>query len=317
MTTELAPVKDQPTGQMQIFNQQQLDLIKNTVMPGSTNDELELFVNICKRTGLDPFARQIYAVERRYKDNNNQWQKKFEFQTSVDGFRLIAERSGKYEGQTETEWCGPDGKWVNVWVKKEFPKAARVGVYKTGHREPTYAVARWESYVQTYFKNNQQQVGKMWAKMPDLMLAKCAECLALRKAFPNELSGMYAKEEMAQSENEPQGGESRPPQQKQIEQKTPGGLTMPQLKRTFAIAGEKNWSNDDIKSAMHQLVNKESTKELNKQEYDFLCDFFENNGPEAVEPPVESGQDYEAQHEVVNHATGEVWEPQDFPQGGD
>jgi phage recombination protein Bet len=162
---------------------------------------VEAFLAQCRRTGLDPIARQIYCLPRK-----THGQTKWTIQISIDGARLIAERSGKYEGQTETEWCGTDGQWTDVWLSDEFPKAARVGVFKAGFREALYATAKWDSYVQTrpVWRNRQivgQEVGSMWQKMPDLMLAKCAEALALRKAFPNDLSGLYTSDEMAQASN--------------------------------------------------------------------------------------------------------------------
>lgn len=180
------------------FSDKEIQLIKDQICRGASNEELELFVKICKRTGLDPFARQIYSVER--------WDNKLKRmvhqpQTSVDGLRLIAERSGKYEGQTKAEWCGEDGVWKDVWLSDKNPSAARIGVHKAGHREATYAVARWQSYAVTYRDkmSGQDKLSPMWTKMPDLMLAKCAESLALRKAFPNELSGVYSGEEMEQA----------------------------------------------------------------------------------------------------------------------
>ncbi len=182
----------------QHFTNDEITIIKQQIMPGATNNDLNLFSMVCCRTGLDPFSRQIYAVSRW--DNMSQMNK-WSYQTSVDGFRLIAERSGAYLGQTEALWCGSDGVWVDVWLKNEPPMASKVGVYKKGHKEPIYAVARFSSYAQT---KKGGELTAMWRKMPDVMIAKCAECLALRKAFPNELSGLYTGEEMAQSENSEQ-----------------------------------------------------------------------------------------------------------------
>lgn len=149
------------------------------------------FLAHCARTGLDPIARQIYCIARK-----SRGQLKWQTQVSIDGARLVAERSGQYEGQTTPEFTGDGTTWTSVWLGPGFPKAARVGVYRRGFREALFAVALWDAYVQTKYNG---EISDMWSKMGPLMLAKCAEMLALRKAFPQDLSGLYTAEEMAQA----------------------------------------------------------------------------------------------------------------------
>lgn len=177
---------------------------------------VEAFLAHCRRTGLDPIARQIYAIYR-----GGKWG----IQISIDGARLVAERTGRYEGQTPTQWTDDGVTWVDVWLKDSEPRAARVGVFRAGFREPLYAVANWDSYVVTKdeWKDGRRTgnviVSDMWQKFGPLMLGKCAEMLALRKAFPQDLSGLYSTEEMAQATGEPAAAPpAAPPPPRPVEQ---------------------------------------------------------------------------------------------------
>ncbi|NDG01371.1 MAG: phage recombination protein Bet [Synechococcaceae bacterium WBB_32_011] len=163
------------------WTQEQTQLISSTIAPGCTPDELKLFSYACQRSGLDPFSRQIYAIKRGGK---------LTIMTSIDGLRSIAERTGQLDGSS-TEWCGDDGIWADVWLGKTPPAAAKTVIYRKGASHPFVGVARFQDY----------NAGQgLWSKMPAAMIAKCSEALALRKAFPADLSGLYSSDEMEQAE---------------------------------------------------------------------------------------------------------------------
>jgi len=156
----------------------QVDLIRRTVAEKATNDELALFLYQAHRTGLDPLARQIYCVKRGNRAT---------IQTGIDGYRLLAARTGAYAGNDDPEYLGEE---------EGHPLQATATVWKivAGQRCPFTATARWSEY------RVEGDSGMMWRRMPYLMLGKCAESLALRKAFPAELSGLYTDDEMAQAD---------------------------------------------------------------------------------------------------------------------
>ena len=167
-----------------VWTPEQTQLISTTIAPGCSADELRLFAYACQRTGLDPFSKQIYAIKRGGK---------MTIQAGIDGLRAIAERTGELDGSS-TEWCGDDGQWVDVWLAAKPPAAAKTIIYRKGASHPFVGVARFADY----------NAGQgLWSKMPAAMIAKCSEALALRKAFPANLSGVYSTDEMEQAAIEP------------------------------------------------------------------------------------------------------------------
>ncbi len=204
---------DQP-----FFNEDQKKLIREHLLKDAPEFEVERFIMTCERTGLDCFSRQIYGRVQNKKvmrGGREEWIPEVVIITSIDGLRAVAERSNEYRGQTHPEWWGVDldntGKagWQQVWLgsDRHTPDAARVGVYRQGFVEPVYGVARYLSYVQYGKGQGEKRPNPFWSKMPDVMLSKCAEANALRKAFPLMLSGIYLEEEIrheTDGDNEPQ-----------------------------------------------------------------------------------------------------------------
>ena len=143
----------------------------------ATPGDLAVFMHVSQRTGLDPFSRQIYMIAR-----GGKWT----IQTGIDGFRVIAARHREYAGQVGPEWCGDDGNWRPFWAGQTPPVAARVGVLHRDFDQPVWGVAMFSEFTAG---------NSMWKDKSAHMLAKCAEALALRKAFPHDLAGLLTPEE--------------------------------------------------------------------------------------------------------------------------
>lgn len=175
------------------FSASHIDLIKDMYFKGSSNEEFLMFVHVCKKTGLDPAMRQIFPVKRW---DNKTGKETMTIQTGIDGYRLIAERTGRYApGREPSYQYDNSGKLISAtaYVKKQTADG-------TWHE--IAATAFYDEYVQTFLdkKTGQKKPTQFWQNMQHNQLAKCAEALALRKAFPGDLSGIYTQEEMMQAD---------------------------------------------------------------------------------------------------------------------
>jgi hypothetical protein len=171
MSSQLARKGDKVTS-IGEWSEEKIGLLKRTLMPkGASDDELQLFLATAQRMGLDPFAQQIRAIRRKeWNADTNQMESKISIEPGIDGFRLVAHRTGEVEAQLGPYWCGPDGKWVDAWLSETPPAAARFGVLRKGYREPRWAVALWREYRQT---KRDGGVTRMWTDRPAGQLAKC------------------------------------------------------------------------------------------------------------------------------------------------
>jgi len=247
---------------IQHWTAEQTQLISSTIAPGCSSDELKLFAYACQRTGLDPFSKQIYAIKRGGK---------MTIQAGIDGLRSIAERTGQLDG-SETYWCGADGQWQDVWLAKSPPAAAKTIIYRKGAAHPFVGVARFDDY------NGGQG---LWTKMAATMIAKCSEALALRKAFPADLSGVYTTDEMQQADDiEPVTVTAQPAEAK-------SSRALP-AKATAFDAGEKAIAKastlDELKTLGDRLVARFDAGELTEAERDQLLQMLLDKETAIVQP---------------------------------
>ena len=167
------------TDKLIAYNQEQIDLIRNTVAKDATNNELMLFLEFCKSTKLNPFKREIWFI----KTPKNGVQ----IMTGIAGFLTIANAHPQFDGM-EVSLQEEGGKLISATAK----------VYRKDRKFPSVATV----YLKEYYKPSYSGKG-LWDTMPRMMLQKVAKSVALREAFSQELNGLYTQEEMPPEYAEP------------------------------------------------------------------------------------------------------------------
>jgi phage recombination protein Bet len=166
------------------------EVLRQQFAPEASDTDLAYFAQVSRHLDVDPWAGHICLIP--YSENGAKIHRP---QLTVAGRRFIAQRTGRLRGIVGPEWCGPrrldrDGgrlplEWLEVWDEDGPPYAARCLVIVDGWDRPANGTAKWSEFVQntTDRRSGEIRPVKMWARMPAHMIGKCAESLALRRAF--------------------------------------------------------------------------------------------------------------------------------------
>jgi phage recombination protein Bet len=231
---------------------EQLELIRRTVAKDASDDELQLYLYDCARQGVHPLDKLIHFTKRGGK---------YTPITGIDFMRIQAAGSGDCLGISDPIFeRGPGG---------GPPLAATVTVKRLvqGHVAEFTATARWAEYCPAPGADH------MWRKMPRVMLGKCAEALALRKGFPKQLAGLYAREELEQGidlegEAPPRSEPAAPPPA--LRPPKAKGISTAQRKKLFAVAAECGWSEEEWRAEMLRGFGVDRTSELQHEDFEQL-----------------------------------------------
>lgn len=230
-------------GEVNEWDETRKEFIRKNFCGGAPDAMAATFLGLCERRRLSPEARHVYLVNRAAKSAPPNWV----IQTGIDGYRLIADRTGRYVGSDDPVFeYDAQGRIVRATVTVRKLVGGTAGAFTASARMDEYAAG-----------------GPMWNKMPHTMIGKCAEALALRKAFPEELSGMYTDVEMDQAETPVSVHSAAPEQHPQaIEASGVLMITENQIRMIGAVAEQIGMTWDQVKA----LHGKSSAKELTRVE---------------------------------------------------
>lgn len=161
--------------------------IRERLCPNATDSELALCVELCNRQHLNPFTKEVYLVKYGNAPAS--------IITSYQVFNRRANRQESYGGiksgvvvMREGQIVKKRGSAVYKQVGEQLLGGWAEVQFKDG-KEPAYVELALTDY--STGKSN-------WAKMPGVMIEKCAKAGAWRLAYPDEFGGMYTGEEMDQ-----------------------------------------------------------------------------------------------------------------------
>lgn len=292
------------------FTPKQVAVLSQIGVQDASPEDLAVFFHQAQRTGLDPFARQIYMIGRRQKRWNPEtrqevWETKQTIQTGIDGFRLIARRAADAAKEplsiSQPYFATREGKWLDFWPFDYPPVAAKVLVKRGGGEFP--AVAMFNEYAGTTGKGG---LTRMWQTKPTVMIGKCAEALALRKAFPMDLSGLYTAEEMDQATEEVPAPQVQPEPQPEVPL-APQEL----MDEISAYAKELNLTKDQVLATAKYCGHDGTTPTPTLEVGQAMADYLKRRRDEAAAKRADAQQSAESE-EIVDAEI--VEEPATRPQ---
>ncbi len=162
-----------------------------------TDQEVAMFLNLCRFQHLNPFLREAYLVKYGNQDATvvvgkeaitKRAMRNKAYGGQQAGIVIYHEDKGEFEyrpGALLLEGEKLVGGWSKVYVK--------------GYEVPIEAVVSFEEYVG---RKSDGTINGQWAKKPATMIRKVALVQALREAFPEDLGSLYAAEEVGVDINE-------------------------------------------------------------------------------------------------------------------
>jgi phage recombination protein Bet len=176
--------------------------LKTSLYPGATDESVDMVLAYCRAGGLDPMTKPVHVVPM-WVPEKKQGNRVISpagmrdvIMPGIELYRTKAHRTGEYAGQDEATF-GPTIEEVLGGVSVRYPEWCSVAVYRLVNGNPVRysAKAYWlESYATQ--KRDSDAPNAMWKKRPFGQLEKCAEALALRKAFPEAVGAQPTAEEM-------------------------------------------------------------------------------------------------------------------------
>lgn len=191
-----------PTPKQTAFlSQEQRDILaKSALCEKLDENQKAYFFEVVERTRLDPFVGQIRPDVRKKTEEDGTKTPTLIIITTLQGLRVIADRTGQLDGEDAPEWCGSDGQWMDVWLADDPPKAARASVHRKDRPRAQTQICRWDAFVQLKFGQGGNKIpNPFWQRMGSHMLGKCSLAGCYRGAFPNQCSGLYISEELSET----------------------------------------------------------------------------------------------------------------------
>ncbi|CCE05816.1 hypothetical protein BRAS3843_1480047 [Bradyrhizobium sp. STM 3843] len=207
-------------------------LARRTAFKETNEDEFDQAVAFCREKNLSPMSGQLYAFVFNKDDAKK---RNMVIVTSIMGYRAIANRSGDYMPGPTKAFFDPGAKnslinprglvraeggadrfihggWKNVTEEALWESFAPI--IKSGSDDDAYEWVDtgevWADSGKPKKKRRLRQGAEVqeildpkkegWHRMPDVMLKKCAEAAALRRGWPEDLSGLYVEEEVHRSQ---------------------------------------------------------------------------------------------------------------------